>query len=57
MGPEFLITIKWCTVPDGTREEDLHKEQKYSFGQWKYRFLQDTITENLQNMLMKLEDP
>jgi hypothetical protein len=57
MGPEFLITIKWCTRLDGTREEDVQKEQKYSFGEWRNRFLQDTNTENLQNMPMKLEGP
>jgi len=57
MGPEFLITIKWCTILDGTRKEVLQKEQKCSFSEWKNRFLQYPNMEKLQNMSMKLEDP
>jgi hypothetical protein len=51
MGLEFLITIKWCTRLDRTKEGDLQKEQK------KNRFLQDSNTGNIQNMAVKLEDP
>jgi hypothetical protein len=55
MGLECSITMKWCTRLDETKEADVQKEQKFSFGKWKNRFLQDTDTGNLQNMAMKLE--
>ena len=49
MGPEFLITIDWCTILDGIRKEDIQKEQKYSFGEWKNRYNsceRDLVTNN-----------
>jgi hypothetical protein len=54
MGLECLITMKWCTRLDETREGDVQKEQRCPFDKWESIFLSDTDTGN-QNMAMRLE--